>query len=925
MKNDFLSFPFNIPSSIFKQIVAQTPGIYQVSNVWNWGGPSDRDKVISPTRIALDMNGEGLFTEDFITLDMSDPTSWDTGLGVDYTINTNRGGKWFYVTAYSDEGVVKMLLSDVADTLDTAVSNFRTLEKFYCYDSDALNHQGQLVGGVIEGDVDITSFTSLSGQSVQILSGTDLPNVAIPEVFFFNTVTRNLYFSMGGDWVVISQSAQINDFDFAIGSTFSFMGDSAPTGYLPLTGINQILLIVDYQKLYDNIGIKYGGDGITTFALPTIAQASGDEFVKDWSVIGSAWAGGSTINIPHSLATKFSDLEKRFIIRDPSAPDKEYNAEYTLFSSSSSKTFGQRLNSSGDINSINIQIGEDSSKYMSDTGLETSVPTTWEYKIVLTKDSPLPADVTLCMYVGNGSLSVANDAGIDSRVTALENQPIYADAPYDTGWVVNAFALGSTTVINHGLNAKFSDLITTFVVRDPLVPDVEYEANFASQYSAGATSGIGQMLAPNSVDVLTTCVIQVGNQNSRYMLDTGALLQIPATWEYRVILRKTEAVSFINVQNAFINHKDWVPIWEETPTPSIVKVLADGKYTIYVEGFDGTRDIFCILQVDRTTGNDIVLSSGFTNGGSFVQARYTISTNTLDLWDLGSFVSGNIYRVEKWQDTTGADKNSVKLADGYENVWQNLLNTGTFDLKVEDGEYRLRGKSSGSDFYSIGITVDTSNGGAVFFGAATASISASYTASTGTWFISGLNVIGIDKATDRLTLDINHTREHVTGTPNFYYHALDTETEDYDFTSLLPVAPLAGDKLTITNTGTILGGNKIINAPNGESIYPQQTVDYTYNFAESVWRRSGSEFGYEQAWSDETLNRVSGTTYTNNTGRSITVLLNTAGTGCTVVIDAMPTLYVDQGAGLSTGTYVIPNGSSYTATSFVAGKWLELR
>ncbi len=46
--------------------------------------------------------------------------------------------------------------------------------------------------------------------------------------------------------------------------TFSF--SFCPNGWLPTNG--QLVSITTYNVLYNLIGTKYGGDGVTTFALP---------------------------------------------------------------------------------------------------------------------------------------------------------------------------------------------------------------------------------------------------------------------------------------------------------------------------------------------------------------------------------------------------------------------------------------------------------------------------------------------------------------------------------------------------------------------------------------------------------------------------------------------------------------------------------
>lgn len=58
-----------------------------------------------------------------------------------------------------------------------------------------------------------------------------------------------------------------------IGTVIEYVGDSLPDHYLACNG--QVYSIVDYQELFNKIGNKFGGDGITTFAVPNY---SGDKF-----------------------------------------------------------------------------------------------------------------------------------------------------------------------------------------------------------------------------------------------------------------------------------------------------------------------------------------------------------------------------------------------------------------------------------------------------------------------------------------------------------------------------------------------------------------------------------------------------------------------------------------------------------------------
>jgi hypothetical protein len=91
--------------------------------------------------------------------------------------------------------------------------------------------------------------------------------------------------------------------------------------------------------------------------------------------------------------------------------------------------------------------------------------------------------------------------------------------------------------------------------------------------------------------------------------------------------------------------------------------------------------------------------------------------------------------------------------------------------------------------------------------------------------------------------------------------------------------------------------------------------------------------GKNQAWSDQSANRVSGTTYTNSTGRPIQVVIGGYLSGSNqaknVFVDGVAVM-VFYGDLASTNrdnlSFIVPNGSTYSA-SFTSdgGFWSELR
>jgi len=87
-------------------------------------------------------------------------------------------------------------------------------------------------------------------------------------------------------------------------------------------------------------------------------------------------------------------------------------------------------------------------------------------------------------------------------------------------------------------------------------------------------------------------------------------------------------------------------------------------------------------------------------------------------------------------------------------------------------------------------------------------------------------------------------------------------------------------------------------------------------------------FGIGQAWQDVTLLRASGSTYINNTGKPIQVMVSY---DCTLTQGSLlvggvtlPNLFDGNGAYSNIG-FIVPNGTSYRLTVDTIFGWLELR
>lgn len=83
--------------------------------------------------------------------------------------------------------------------------------------------------------------------------------------------------------------------------------------------------------------------------------------------------------------------------------------------------------------------------------------------------------------------------------------------------------------------------------------------------------------------------------------------------------------------------------------------------------------------------------------------------------------------------------------------------------------------------------------------------------------------------------------------------------------------------------------------------------------------------GEGQTWQDVAASRVSGTTYTNSTGKPIQVSISTVWSASNItvggVIIASPSTTQINGF-----SFIVPNGATYVVTGLTAGfRWAELR
>lgn len=118
----------------------------------------------------------------------------------------------------------------------------------------------------------VDSTTTLAPSEPAVVVNVGTPNAAaltfgIPKgdtgnqgLSAYEVAVNNGFVGTEAEWVALSQ--------LPAGITHLSLLDAAPDGYLLLDG--STLLIADYPRLYAAIGIKFGGDGVTTFKLPDV-------------------------------------------------------------------------------------------------------------------------------------------------------------------------------------------------------------------------------------------------------------------------------------------------------------------------------------------------------------------------------------------------------------------------------------------------------------------------------------------------------------------------------------------------------------------------------------------------------------------------------------------------------------------------------
>jgi hypothetical protein len=139
------------------------------------------------------------------------------------------------------------------------------------------------------------------------------------------------------------------------------------------------------------------------------------------------------------------------------------------------------------------------------------------------------------------------------------------------------------------------------------------------------------------------------------------------------------------------------------------------------------------------------------------------------------------------------------------------------------------------------------------------------------------------------------------------------------------------------NNSVFRGGDFItgvINAPTAANNTSNTMLSTTQFVQNAISSRPSTNIGAGQTWQDLTLVRSAGTTYTNNTGKPIQVMITTyklGGSAATqffvgdVLIGFTDGTGTNDYAGSSATSFIVPNGSTYRASAALIQHWAELR
>ena len=116
------------------------------------------------------------------------------------------------------------------------------------------------------------------------------------------------------------------------------------------------------------------------------------------------------------------------------------------------------------------------------------------------------------------------------------------------------------------------------------------------------------------------------------------------------------------------------------------------------------------------------------------------------------------------------------------------------------------------------------------------------------------------------------------------------------------------------------------NATNASYASTQATSDNSTLIATTAFVKNAG-LGWGQSYTDVTSSRANGSTYTNNTGKPIYVVVAGVGTPANFLVDGVVVASTGLNSNVPIAVFymIVPSGSTYGVTSMTISKWTELR
>lgn len=125
---------------------------YRRSNKWE----ADKLLITTPNKISVNINDKFYTRLASVTINISNPDSWDNTTAKDYTVASNRAGKDFYIYAIETENLntIKFLISANSTVpVGYTADNSRKIGGFHCLCLSVGNISGHPASGYVTGDI----------------------------------------------------------------------------------------------------------------------------------------------------------------------------------------------------------------------------------------------------------------------------------------------------------------------------------------------------------------------------------------------------------------------------------------------------------------------------------------------------------------------------------------------------------------------------------------------------------------------------------------------------------------------------------------------------------------------------------------------------------------------------------------------------